>query len=184
MFTWVNGSDSYWEEEHDSILNRTIVYPIAPPARHYRSTKDELRHSVRSVMTHMQPPPQRLHLIFGDWEDTALEAPLSRRGQVPGWLNWNDNLPSTSLAGSPLPSLEGGNKTTSIHVHHHSEIFLSPTSLTPEAQTQYLRDSLPNFNSFAIESQLHNIGDDMGNTIAYHNDDFFLLKVRFSRLPH
>lgn len=140
-------------------------------------------------MAQISPPPKRVHLVLGDWEDTSATAG-ARRGQVPGWLDWNNEASSAAAAAdgrlAPLTDASGAS-LTEVRAHFHSELFLSPLSASAADQAAYLRNATPNFNSFAIESQLHNIGRDgadgqgaheLANHVAYFNDDFFLLKVR------
>ena len=139
-------------------------------------------------MSKVKPSPSRVHLVLGDWEDQSKSAiPGGRRGQIPGWLAWNEGRNRSSAPADDaaqtgrLEALtDGAGSATVIHVHHHSEIFRTPTSTTADEHAAFVRASLPTFNSFAIESMLHNIdvGADLATTIVYLNDDFFLLQVR------
>lgn len=139
-------------------------------------------------MAKIQPPPSRVHLVLGDWEDLAEDSmPSGRRGQLPGWLAWNEGSgrPWSFTTGVARPGhfpalrdVAGG--STAIHVHHHSEIFRSPLSTTADEHAAFQRASLPSFNSFAIEGMLQNLDVDaeLAEKIVYLNDDFFLLQVR------
>lgn len=71
---------------------------------------------------------------------------------------------------SPKTSLSSANPSKSLSFHFHSEIFLPPNAAI--AQSDYL----PTFNSFSIESQLHNIPNLSPNFVSM-NDDFFLLRA-------
>lgn len=84
--------------------------------------------------------------------------------QIPNWLNasllarpWDP--PSLS---SPIPA-----DSKAISWSFHSEIFLGSPS--------WLASALPTFNSFAIESQLHNIPS-LSSSFVSLNDDFFVLR--------
>ena len=84
--------------------------------------------------------------------------------QIPNWLHF-------SLLARPWDpssdSLPAPSDSKPISWSFHSEIFLCPPA--------WLASALPTFNSFAIESQLHNIPSLSSNFVSM-NDDFFLLR--------
>jgi hypothetical protein len=81
------------------------------------------------------------------------------------------NDPHARSISLPPPSSESAsNASKPISFHFHSEIFLPPN-----ASTSPQSDYLPTYNSFSIESQLHNIPHLTSNFVSI-NDDFFLLR--------
>lgn len=148
LWTWGNGSDPLWKPLYNHFLSLTPTSPAPPAARHYRSTKDELRHSLRSVMTNLEPKPRRLHLVLGDWQQH--DGGEGRVGQMPGWLDWSKGVDRDGKV-LGLEEVEGG---TEVFVHHHSEIFLKGEG-GAEAQRNHTRDSVPTYNSSVAPSAFH-----------------------------
>lgn len=142
----MNGSDPLWISQYNHYLNNTPLFPEAPGARHYRSTKDELKHSIRSVIRYINPKPRRLHLVLGDWEG---DKEGGRIGQMPVWLNW-DGRESKEVEGGLRIMKVGG---TEVVVHHHSEIFWRGGAEDGEVgQRNFLKEGLPSFNSSVLSS--------------------------------
>ena len=87
------------------------------------------------------------------------------RGQIPHWLDWS-LISRPWDSSSPSPPSTSSSKP--ISWSFHSEIYLG----SPEWKAA----SLPTFNSFAIESQLHNTPLLSSNFVSM-NDDFFIVRA-------
>ncbi|KDQ19027.1 hypothetical protein BOTBODRAFT_184820 [Botryobasidium botryosum FD-172 SS1] len=161
LWTWVNGSDPFLQGEKEATEKKLSPDdPYRPirknQARQYRD-HDELRHSMRSVLTNFRSSASRFHLLTSDFkltsevkEDMDVDDadPPWRLGQMPQWLNmeqigrWQDDA---------IP----------LQIHHHAQIFREYQGTT--------------FNSYAIESQMGNLRDITENFV-YMNDDFYMLR--------
>ncbi|EKM49625.1 uncharacterized protein PHACADRAFT_214165 [Phanerochaete carnosa HHB-10118-sp] len=137
-----------------SLAKDDIRQPTSSGGRGGRQFRDhdELRYSLRSVLSNFRPYLGRYHLLTTDFAmpDTVenLTAPADYRlGQVPQWLDvdkrpWSDNHVQLSIK-------------------HHAQVF------------HPYDDNV--FNSYAIESQFGHL-DDISENFIYMNDDFFLLR--------
>ncbi|KIP04248.1 hypothetical protein PHLGIDRAFT_76231 [Phlebiopsis gigantea 11061_1 CR5-6] len=135
VWTWVNGSDPLLQAaklEAESRFSDDDPYrpkTSAAAARQYRDN-DELRHSMRSVLSNYRYHTGRFHLITSDFAIPENTQNLSipddwRLGQVPQWLD--------------MTNRDWTDGDIELNVLHHAEIFQPYTSSS--------------FNSYAIESQ-------------------------------
>ncbi|KAG9295332.1 hypothetical protein G9A89_013361 [Geosiphon pyriformis] len=183
LYTWVNGSETRHQElrgfyeKSSPAFNLTLRPSIIPwwkssskdkiktlqSERAYKNNKryrdfDELRYSIRSVERNLGEFFKKIWIVSMDFEKEPVgqEENLKivsqngnwREGQVPQWLNLSWIYPKT------------GEKR--VEMTHHTNIFKNNTN------------SLPTFNSLAIETQLKNI-DGLSDMVIYFNDDLFLL---------
>nr|CDI52333.1 conserved hypothetical protein [Melanopsichium pennsylvanicum 4] len=174
VWAWVNGSDPA------QILARNDYRPSSPinvDAAHRYADHNELLYSMRSVwknfggqdgtvskmhiMASAYPLPKQTvkELRRSEGEDTAIWA-----GQVPFWLN--------------ASSLDG--KDSKVDLHHDAEYFApmqldGDKSLTAKETDAWRSQTLPSFNSLAVESQLYNLPNPSSDNLLYLNDDFFIL---------
>jgi hypothetical protein len=188
VMTWVNGSDPLWALERDRQAERYgLSKRVSNLARHWRDNGMG-PYPIRSVVDAFSKPEgrsglRRIHLVTADMQldgigfannATSDVTPSPDRpwtmGQVPSWLD-QDKL---------VPLLDDDVLTSSdqveLQMHFHSEAFQLPESLFSGIQTSdesqpkirwkdangWKRDSVPTFNSFAIEWQmgwLKGVGD-------------------------
>ncbi|KZT09088.1 uncharacterized protein LAESUDRAFT_537492 [Laetiporus sulphureus 93-53] len=163
LWTWVNGSDVLLDEakssaqSHYSSNDPYRLTKATSQARMYRD-HDELRYSMRSVLTNFKGHASRFRLLTSDfpmpdWVADKLEIhdPKSwRLGQMPQWLDLNKRTASNKWEESSVE----------LSIVHHAEVF------RPYVGT--------NFNSLAIESQFSNV-DNLSEYFIYVNDDMFMM---------
>ncbi|GAA5831794.1 hypothetical protein JCM11251_003886 [Rhodosporidiobolus azoricus] len=181
VWTWVNGSEPRlggWRErlaeegaQKKGGKDNGKEHNGAQVIRHFRE-HDELRYSIRSVLTSLSGALASLHLVTGD---IPAEAPtdesfdvastnliVSRLQQVPTWLAF-------SSATSPH-----------IRLHPHSELFRTRAATgdvnVQAAAERWQNSTVPSFNSLAIESQLPSF-ETNSPAFLFLNDDCFLLKT-------
>ena len=189
VMTWVNGSDPLWALERDRQAERYgLSKRVSNLARHWRDNGMG-PYPIRSVVDAFSKKPEgrsglrRIHLVTADMQldgigfannATSDVTPSPDRpwtmGQVPSWLD----------QGKLVPLIDDDVSTSSdqveLQMHFHSEAFQLPESLfsgihtSDESQSDirwkdaddWKRDSVPTFNSFAIEWQmgwLKGVGD-------------------------
>lgn len=157
VWTWLNGSDPIWKGyKIDYSSHERIGRQQGIPDRHYRD-HDELRASLRSVESALEGEDvdrSDFHIALTDWAQEEDDQRV-RIGQRPEWL-------------------VGSNGTSGRKVEPvwHSEMW-SDYGRQDHTRDLVLKDSLPTFNSFSIETNLFNIPN-IAPQIAYLNDDFFL----------
>lgn len=173
-FAWTFVEDSnHWVSWKDYYATGQRRYKAEQGTRtkNFRS-HDQLRYGIRSVIKNapfmrkasllsaslpIAGPPESQDLESHLFEQTLEGTASCRIMQAPFWLN-------ASLA--VLPS-------SRIQLVSHWDAF--STSLT-HSITNWRTNTLPVFNSHAIESQLANIADN-AETLVYLNDDAYLSKV-------
>ncbi|SPC66684.1 uncharacterized protein UHOD_02171 [Ustilago sp. UG-2017b] len=176
VWAWVNGSDPA------QILARHIYRPSSPinvDAAHRYADHNELLYSMRSayhsfgaeaigkmhIMASAYPlPEQTLAALPNHGRKSSGEEPIIMAGQVPYWLN-------ASLHGTEAK----------IDLHHDAEYF-RPMQLSDEKKQlssadadQWRQQTIPSFNSLAVESQLFNLPRASSDQLLYLNDDFFTM---------
>jgi len=161
LWTWVNGSDIFLQEEKEAAEKKLKPDdPYRPvkknQARQYRD-HDELRHSMRSVLKNFRSSASRFHLLTSDFKlssevkeemDVDDADPPWRLGQVPQWLDMDHNG-------------KWQDDSIQLAIHHHAQIFREYQGTT--------------INSYAIESQIGNLRGITENFI-YMNDDFYMVR--------
>ncbi|KAL7417606.1 hypothetical protein BDY24DRAFT_375433 [Mrakia frigida] len=172
VWTWVNGTDPQWLEQFKRYAEEANV---DVPFKHFRN-KSELQHSLRAALQAMRGRIRTFHLVLGDWAlegDDRKEVLWNlefedrgedwRVGQIPTWLR-------RELVGV------GTEEGVVVEVHHHSDIFRDRASGGAAwEERQFRHDTLPTFNSFAIEGNLVNIPD-LAENFIYLNDEFLLTR--------
>ncbi|EPQ30698.1 uncharacterized protein PFL1_01599 [Pseudozyma flocculosa PF-1] len=160
----------------------------------------ELKYSMRSAAAHLRTLGD-IHVSSPDYalaegEDEARsdksitsdlfrgEDGVLRPGQIPDWLASSSTNPFV-LTGSSAERTDVAasmRAETTVHFHHDWTTFRPNWALTPEAAVQseqrrrqqvlYKRESLPTFNSMAIEAMLGG-EPNLSEHFIYSNDDFF-----------
>ncbi|GAA5902129.1 hypothetical protein JCM6882_006708 [Rhodosporidiobolus microsporus] len=191
VWTWVNGSESRLAEWREILAEEGEKKDGkkgkkgkngAQVLRHFRE-HDELRFSIRSVLSSLASSLKTLHLVSGDIpaespsSNTSVPPPTAnnRLLQVPTWLKTEQaqrvDLDSGASSSASRPQ---------IRLHSHSELFKTRAGDgEPSADEQARRwqnTSVPSFSSRAIESQLPGLETDSPVLLSL-NDDFFLLKT-------
>ncbi|CDZ96238.1 hypothetical protein [Phaffia rhodozyma] len=170
VVTFVNGSDPFFRRAYDNSITHGEKAHDAQPAIKRYSNMGEMKYSLRSVGRNLAGPRLQagwVRGLGGDYKDERI-ADDQRLGQIPTWLNWKNLQQKAHIAGQLTSRAEDGlDQGRKLAWHFHSEIFLGDEEWTKEA--------LPNFNSFAIESQISNIPSLNPNFISM-NDDFFILR--------
>ncbi|GAK63288.1 uncharacterized protein PAN0_003c1492 [Moesziomyces antarcticus] len=169
VWAWVNGSDPA------QILARNTYKPSSPinvDAAHRYADHNELLYSMRSlyhsfgghsigkmhIMASAYPLPQEAVSSLGASSNTTLYA-----GQIPYWLNASSDT-----------------QQDKIQVHHDAAYFRpmqldDPNKLSPADVDAWRAQTLPSFNSLAVESQLFNVPGTSSDQLVYLNDDFFTM---------
>lgn len=135
--------------------------------QHFRS-HHELRYSQRSAVQNL-PFAHNFHIVAGDlpvcgpnttdeYGDECQRDDEDRVGQVPSWLKAPDEQDSASR----------------LQVDFHWDLFKTPNASAAET---WRGNTLPNYNSLAIESQLPNLNTKTEN-LFYLNDDGYIIRVR------
>ncbi|KAI0700102.1 hypothetical protein BC835DRAFT_1329341 [Cytidiella melzeri] len=158
VWTWVNGSDRLLQEAKLQAENSfSPDDPFRPKtsitqSRQYRDN-DELRHSMRSVLSNYRPYIHNFHLVSSDFalpQELAADSNVSypahwRLGQIPQWLD--------------ISTAQWRDGNVHLNVVHHADIF-----------RPYPNNS---FNSYAIEAQFSRLPN-VSEQFIYLNDDFYL----------
>ncbi|KAI9064662.1 hypothetical protein FKP32DRAFT_1648980 [Trametes sanguinea] len=162
VWTWVNGSDPLFAQVKErAIATAEPNDPYRPvkknnPSRMFRD-HDELRHSVRSVLTNFQPYANGFRILTSDFDypkEGAYERALPKQGA--GY--WRLGLQPQWLAPArDRPRWHDGDVELSLT--HHAQ-FMNP-----------YHDTV--FNSYAIESQIIHL-QNLTETFIYMNDDFYM----------
>lgn len=180
VMTWVNGSDPLWALERDRQAERYgLSKRVSNLARHWRDNGMG-PYPIRSVVDAFSKPEgrsglRRIHLVTADMgldgigfaHNATSDVELSpdrpwTMGQAPSWLDQSKLVPL--LDDDVLTSSD----QVELQMHFHSEAFQLPASLfggikpSNESQSdsrwkdadEWKRDSVPTFNSFAIEWQM------------------------------
>ncbi|TIB79690.1 hypothetical protein E3Q22_02359 [Wallemia mellicola] len=154
VFPWVNGSDPVQISALQQFSDEKV------DSQHRYQEHDELRYALRSIERSVGENVGRYHILASSYDSPEGEQQIA---QHPSWLDHHDK----------------------VEMHHHYKFFqrmptieetkkLSPSELNT-LNEKWRAESLPTFNSFAIEGQMHNI-EAQSDTIVYHNDDFFTLR--------
>ncbi|TIA89768.1 hypothetical protein E3P99_01893 [Wallemia hederae] len=154
VFPWVNGSDPVQISALQAFSSEKV------DSQHRYQEHDELRYALRSIEKSVGHSVGRYHILASSYDSPQGGTQIA---QHPSWLKKHDK----------------------VEMHHHFNFFkrmptieetrsLSQNELDA-LNEQWRAESLPTFNSFAIEGQMHNI-DAHSDTIVYHNDDFFTLR--------
>lgn len=177
VWAWVNGSDPA------QILARHTYRPSSPinvDAAHRYADHNELLYSMRSLYQSFGPEAiAKMHILASAYplpDQTVAElasrqttqhrnktAPIMS-GQVPYWLN---------ATMDPHESR--------IDLHHDADFFRPMQLASPDRQLTatdidtWRAETLPSFNSLAVESQLYNLPRASSDQIVYLNDDFFTM---------
>ncbi|ORX33950.1 hypothetical protein BD324DRAFT_643648 [Kockovaella imperatae] len=175
VFLWVNASGEYFQ---DTMQERSAGEYVGSRGRGKRYRDNgEVRGAIRSAIKSLGDRLGTVHVLSGDYEinqtlhpdvvPAGASAPSWHMGQIPHWLNWNS-------------AKEGLHK---VAWHFHSSIWRLPADnkadepLTPDqaaTEEAWRQHSLPNFNSFAIESRIGWING-LSETFLLANDDMFFL---------
>lgn len=161
VWAWVNGSDSLHIESRRRYRTSNKMKMDAT----YRYTEhNELLFSMRSALISLGTDVmQRLHILASAYPLLNGSDNLMA-GQVPIWLDKQKAL----------------NGTGPVVLHHDGEYFRPVAKpkidLSPSKIEQWRTAVIPSFNSLAVESQMHNIGNTASDQIVYFNDDFFTLR--------
>lgn len=176
VWAWVNGSDPA------QILARHTYRPSSPinvDAAHRYADHNELLYSMRSayqsfgadaigkmhIMASAYPlPDQTVAALPNHRRESSSEEPTIMAGQVPYWLNASVSRDETK-----------------IDLHHDAEYF-RPMQLSNEKKQlssadvdEWRHQTIPSFNSLAVESQLFNLPRASSDQLVYLNDDFFTM---------
>ncbi|TIA89636.1 hypothetical protein E3P81_02884 [Wallemia ichthyophaga] len=154
VFPWVNGSDPVQISALQAFSDQKV------DSQHRYQEHDELRYALRSIERSVGQNVGQYHILASSYDSPEGGNQIA---QHPFWLNDHEK----------------------VEMHHHFNFFRRMPTI-PESQSltddqlnnlnaEWRAASLPTFNSFAIEGQMHNI-DAQSDTIVYHNDDFFTLK--------
>ncbi|GAC96525.1 hypothetical protein PHSY_004105 [Pseudozyma hubeiensis SY62] len=172
VWAWVNGSDPA------QVLARNAYKPSSPinvDAAHRYTDHNELLYSMRSAYKSFGANAiRKMHVMASAYplpEDAVDQLTLRGEdarimiGQVPYWLNTSASLVSDDMK---------------IQVHHDAAYFrpmqrLSDNLLTSKDVDAWRSETLPSFNSLAVESQLFNLPDASSDQLVYLNDDFFTM---------
>ncbi|KZT11759.1 uncharacterized protein LAESUDRAFT_754314 [Laetiporus sulphureus 93-53] len=154
LWTWVNGSDPLLHQaKKHAEAQFSSDDPFRPSdtgreERLYRD-HDELRHSLRSVLTYFRPYVRKVILLTSDFSLPAIALPPSwRLGQIPQWLDLTKEMRTGWRDGD-----------VTLQIAHHAEIFEDYQGT--------------NFNSLAIETQLGHVAG-VADYFIYMNDDNYL----------
>ncbi|KAG8885296.1 hypothetical protein FRB98_001881 [Tulasnella sp. 332] len=154
VWAYVNATDPIhvdnYQDHVDYLRSNNLKAYIPPGKKNAMREFDELRYSVRSVMTHFQKTARKLWIVTSDFPFPGCDGSSGWRvGQVPKWLTQREmNLNETWNDGK-----------TELQLLHHSDIF------EPMANRS-------TFNSLAIESRLGFIKG-VADNFVYMNDDVF-----------
>ncbi|CBQ71672.1 conserved hypothetical protein [Sporisorium reilianum SRZ2] len=163
VWAWVNGSDPA------QVLARNTYRPatrINVDAQHRYADHDELRYSMRSVWQSWgEGSVAKMHILASAYpvpEGSVAAGRSGERvmlGQVPYWLNVSE---------------------AKIELHHDAEYFrpmqrAGAHPLTTKDIDAWRAQTLPSFNSLAVESQLFNLPRAASDQLVYLNDDFFTM---------
>ncbi|GAA6043535.1 hypothetical protein JCM8097_001208 [Rhodosporidiobolus ruineniae] len=179
IWTWVNGTDermrAVMEEagremkEEEEKAGRENAAGVL---RHFRE-HDELRHSIRSVLSSLPPSSlSAFHLVAGDVPSSSSSSNFSgqhsngpsRLMQVPRWLD-------TKKVCSPGDEMSASSSETPIfRLAPHSQLFSTFGVAVEQAEKR-----VPSFSSRAIEARTARVATAEATAVAL-NDDFFLLR--------
>lgn len=170
---FVNASSDYFAYAKNKKSEEEGLGSLKKQSHHWRDN-GELRGGLRSFALSLRERLRTIHVVsaafdFPDDERPVLPDDIEgdtdrwQLGQIPEWLDW----------ASP------GN----VQWHFHSEIFRLPRdedgsldrTIAEVNEEQWRSLSLPNFNSFEIESRIPFVNDLSPNFIL-SNDDMFLMK--------
>lgn len=154
VWTWV-AENEYWSSWRSQLQENPFGKALKTASKMFRS-HHQLKYSIRSVLENL-PHIDKLHLVTSDLP--ACQGPQDcssrfRVGQIPIWLD----------------------QTTAqnrVQVQHHWDVY---KSFGKEAG-HWRNQSLPVFNSLAIESQLSHVNS-TAQALLYVNDDSYITVVR------
>lgn len=177
VWAWVNGSDPA------QILARNAYRPSSPinvDAAHRYADHNELLYSMRSlyqsfgsdsvskmhILASAYPIPDRAVAELGPRQGYSSSSGNEQimAGQVPYWLN---------------ASFDGDK--SKIDLHHDADYFRpmqlasSDREMTSKEVKAWHAQTIPSFNSLAVESQLFNLPRASSDQLVYLNDDFFTM---------
>ncbi|KAJ7486619.1 hypothetical protein FB451DRAFT_1227651 [Mycena latifolia] len=176
IYTWVNGSDPLHHKVRQKALanlNFASIHATNPKPKEARFREhDELRYSLRSVRKATSSwKYTAVHLVTADVNPEDPSNPDGRLGLVPQWLNM-DFIPPRSDAGPPP-----------VYLHHDSELFhlipSGPRQPSSQEVDAWRNNTLPTFNSHAVESQIPNLDPHLvsENIITLNDDNFMMLEL-------
>ncbi|TKY86618.1 hypothetical protein EX895_004257 [Sporisorium graminicola] len=173
VWAWVNGSDPA------QVLARNAYRPssrINVDAQHRYADHNELLYSMRSAYQSFGGSKGigKMHIMASAYplpesaaEGVAIPPGKGGKvmvGQVPYWLN-----------------VSAGGAEVGVELHHDAEYFRPMQRsgeqhlLTSDDVDTWRAQTLPSFNSLAVESQLFNLPNASSDQLVYLNDDFFTM---------
>ncbi|PWY99738.1 hypothetical protein BCV70DRAFT_237621 [Testicularia cyperi] len=187
VWAWVNGSDPA------QIASRHAYRPstsLNMDAAHRYADHNELLYSMRSALDSWGPKAMaKMHIMASAYplNDAGLEEDQTAKlsGQIPIWLSKDPNIVAigdmeTNLTSDISLTTATTTKSGKVVLHHDAEYFKpmnrhgSP-SFTTQQVREWRKQTIPSFNSLAVESQLFNLEHNDADQLVYFNDDFFTL---------
>lgn len=179
---FVNASSDYFAYAKNKKSEEEGLGSLKKQKHHWRDN-GELRGSLRSFALSLRERLRTVHVVSAAFdfpederpvlpEDVEDSADRWQLGQIPEWLDW----------ASP------GN----VQWHFHSEIFRLPRdddgsldhTIADVNEEEWRSLSLPNFNSFQIESRLPFVNDISPNFILANDDMFLMRELSLSDFHH